>query len=75
MILLAWRTGADLDPLVVDEQPLVAQAIAMGFTAMKMETMYQELTEALETLEPGSVSSPFFSSALYLHSRLLGGAC
>nr|AOR81608.1 acyl-CoA oxidase [Phaffia rhodozyma] len=32
--------------------PLLAQAIANGFTAHKMEEMYGELSSALETLEP-----------------------
>jgi len=36
-------------------QPLLAQAIAVGFTALKMEELFLELTGALETLEPNDV--------------------
>ncbi|KAL7416641.1 putative acyl-coenzyme A oxidase I [Mrakia frigida] len=32
--------------------PLLAQAIAVGFTALKMEELFVDLTGALETLEP-----------------------
>lgn len=32
--------------------PLLAQAIAGGFTALEMERMYNQMTEALEVLEP-----------------------
>lgn len=32
--------------------PLVAQAVAVGFTAQKLNVMYQEMTEALDTLKP-----------------------
>ncbi|ORY32176.1 acyl-coenzyme A oxidase I [Naematelia encephala] len=33
--------------------PLVAQSIAIGFTALKLQTMYEDMTQALDTLEPG----------------------
>lgn len=33
--------------------PLVAQAVAIGFTASILQTMYDELTRTMETLEPG----------------------
>ncbi|KAG7528732.1 hypothetical protein FFLO_05958 [Filobasidium floriforme] len=32
--------------------PLMAQAIAIGFTSLILTNMYEELTQALETLEP-----------------------
>ncbi|KAJ9091546.1 hypothetical protein QFC21_007171 [Naganishia friedmannii] len=34
-------------------QPLMAQAIAIGFTSLILTKMYNELTEAMEVLEPG----------------------
>ncbi|WVO14615.1 hypothetical protein L204_102252 [Cryptococcus depauperatus] len=32
--------------------PLVAQAIAIGFTGLKLQTMYEDMTQALDTMEP-----------------------
>lgn len=36
--------------------PLVAQAIAIGFTSMKLQQMYEEMTQALDRLKPGDAS-------------------
>jgi len=33
--------------------PLVAQAIAMNFTAMKLQEMYEDMTQSLDRLKPG----------------------
>jgi acyl-CoA oxidase len=33
--------------------PLVAQAIAMNFTGMKLQSMYEEMTQSLDRLKPG----------------------
>ncbi|OCF35829.1 acyl-CoA oxidase [Kwoniella heveanensis BCC8398] len=32
--------------------PLVAQAIAIGFTGLRLQTMYEDMTQALDTMEP-----------------------
>ncbi|WWC63687.1 uncharacterized protein I303_106292 [Kwoniella dejecticola CBS 10117] len=32
--------------------PLVAQAIAMGFTGLRLQVMYEDMTQALEAMEP-----------------------
>ncbi|KAK4690092.1 acyl-CoA oxidase, partial [Tremellales sp. Uapishka_1] len=32
--------------------PLLAQAVAMGFTGLKLQVMYEDMTAALETLDP-----------------------
>ncbi len=37
-------------------QPLMAQSIAIGFTSQILLKMYEDLTQALETLEPSDVS-------------------
>lgn len=34
----------------------MAQAVAIGFTSLILSKMYEELTSALESLEPGDVS-------------------
>lgn len=33
--------------------PLLAQAVATGFTAIKLQDMYEDMTQALDRLEPG----------------------
>jgi len=33
--------------------PLLSQAVTLGYTGLAMQEMYESLTEALETLEPG----------------------
>lgn len=33
--------------------PLVAQAVAMGFTALRLQHMYEDMTQSLDNLEPG----------------------
>lgn len=33
--------------------PLLSQAVTLGYTGLAMQEMYERLTEALETLEPG----------------------
>lgn len=33
--------------------PLLAQAVATGFTAIKLQAMYEDMTQALDRLEPG----------------------
>lgn len=38
--------------------PLLAQAVATGFTALRLEEMYRDMTASLETLEPSDVSVP-----------------
>lgn len=37
--------------------PLVAQAVAMGFTGMKLTRMYDDMSASLDTMEPSDVSS------------------
>ncbi|KAK8854478.1 hypothetical protein IAR55_003216 [Kwoniella newhampshirensis] len=32
--------------------PLVAQAVAMGFTGLRLQVMYEQMTQALDTMEP-----------------------
>ncbi|WVW85213.1 hypothetical protein I302_107251 [Kwoniella bestiolae CBS 10118] len=32
--------------------PLVAQAIAIGFTGLRLQVMYEDMTQALDTMEP-----------------------
>ncbi|KAL7422579.1 fatty-acyl coenzyme A oxidase [Cryptotrichosporon argae] len=51
--------GKELETQILDYpihqrrlMPLVAQAIAMGFTALKLQTMYEDMTAALDSMEP-----------------------
>lgn len=51
---------ADIETQILDYpihqrrlMPLVAQAIAFGFTALEMQRLYEETNSALESLEPG----------------------
>jgi hypothetical protein len=40
-------------------QPLVAQAVAMGFTGMRLTNMYNDMSAALDTMEPSDVSGSY----------------
>lgn len=36
-------------------QPLLAQAIAIGFTGLKLTKMYEDMTQSLDTMDPSDV--------------------
>lgn len=53
-------SGAKVETQIIDYpihqrriMPLVAQAVAMGFTGLKLQDMYEDMTQSLDRLKPG----------------------
>jgi acyl-CoA oxidase len=39
-----------------DRQPLVAQAVAIGFTGLRLTDMYNDMSQSLDRMDPSDVS-------------------